>query len=133
MKFKRCLCNTNKNIIQKHYMPFLLVLAKAKRLPRPGGSCVPMGCVQVSSAMREAVAGLLGGMPRDVGIVYKTSSDKLGSLAGMLMMTGYLFRNAEYVVTLQQLLNIKSRSLDEYKRVFDEIDQDGSGFIEVSL
>jgi len=45
----------------------------------------------------------------------------------------YLFRNAEYVVTLQQLLNIKSRSLEEYKRVFDEIDKDGSGFIEVRL
>jgi Ca2+-binding EF-hand superfamily protein len=44
-----------------------------------------------------------------------------------------LFRNAEYVVTLQQLLNIKSRSLEEYKRVFDEIDKDGSGFIEVRL
>jgi hypothetical protein len=43
----------------------------------------------------------------------------------------YLFRNAEYVVTLQQLLNIKSRSLEEYKRVFDEIDKDSSGFIEV--
>jgi Ca2+-binding EF-hand superfamily protein len=35
------------------------------------------------------------------------------------------------VVTLQQLLNIKSRSLAEYQRVFNEIDQDGSGFIEV--
>ena len=49
----------------------------------------------------------------------------------MLMMTGYLFRNAEYVLTLQQLLNIKSRSLDEYKRVFDAIDTDNSGYIEV--
>ncbi len=36
------------------------------------------------------------------------------------------------MITLQQLLNIKSRSLDEYKRVFDEVDSDGSGFIEVA-
>ena len=64
-------------------------------------------------------------------VSYKTTSEKLGSLAGMLMMTGYLFRNAEYVLTLQQLLNIKSRSLEEYKKVFDELDEDGSGFIDV--
>mmetsp|Transcript_51318 Transcript_51318/g.95421 ORF Transcript_51318/g.95421 Transcript_51318/m.95421 type:complete len:463 (-) Transcript_51318:91-1479(-) len=86
----------------------------------------------VTSAMREAVTGVLGGLPREVDVTYETTSEKLGSLAGMLMMTGYLFRNTEYVVTLQQLLNIKSRSLEEYKKVFDEIDVDGSGFIEIS-
>ena len=36
------------------------------------------------------------------------------------------------MLTLQQLLNIKSRSLDDYKAVFDRIDKDGSGFIESS-
>jgi hypothetical protein len=84
----------------------------------------------VASAMREAVAGLLGGLPREVDVEYKTTQEKLGNLAGMMQMTGYMFRNAEYVVTLQQLLNIKSRSLAEYKKVFDEIDTDGSGFID---
>lgn len=49
----------------------------------------------------------------------------------MLLMTGYMFRNAEYVVTLQQLLNIKSRTLQDYKRAFDKLDRDGSGYIEV--
>jgi hypothetical protein len=42
----------------------------------------------VSSAMREAVSGLLGGLPREVDVRYKTSSEKLGKLAGLLMMTG---------------------------------------------
>jgi len=86
----------------------------------------------VTNAMREAVSGLLGGLPREVDVEYQMTSDKLGNLAGMLMMTGYMFRNAEYVVTLQQLLSIKSRSLTEYKRAFDAIDLDGSGTIEVS-
>lgn len=85
----------------------------------------------VSSAMRETVAGFLGSLPRDARVTYATSSEQLSQLSGMLIMTGYLFRNAEYVITLQQLLNIKSRTLQEYKQVFDEIDADGSGFIEV--
>lgn len=84
----------------------------------------------VASAMREAVSSLLGGLPREVDVQYKTTQEKLANLAGMMQMTGYMFRNAEYVVTLQQLLNIKSRTLEEYKKVFDEIDTDRSGFID---
>ena len=47
-------------------------------------------------------------------------------------MTGYMFRNGEYVLTLQQLLEIKSRSLGDYKAAFDRIDVDGNGYIEAS-
>jgi hypothetical protein len=42
----------------------------------------------VSSAMRETVSGLMGGLPRDVDVSYKTTSEKLGKLAGLMMMTG---------------------------------------------
>ena len=42
----------------------------------------------VSGSMRETVSGLMGGLPRDVDVSYKTTSDKLGKLAGLMMMTG---------------------------------------------
>lgn len=48
-------------------------------------------------------------------------------------MTGYLFRNAEYVLALKDLLKIKgSATMVDYKRAFDRLDTDGSGFVEVS-
>ena len=43
---------------------------------------------------RPAVAGLLGGLPREVDVEYKTTQEKLGNLAGMMQMTGYMFKNA---------------------------------------
>jgi hypothetical protein len=48
-------------------------------------------------------------------------------------MTGYLFRNAEYVLALRDLLKIKgSATMGDYKGAFDRLDTDGSGYVEVA-
>ena len=48
-------------------------------------------------------------------------------------MTGYLFRNAEYVLALKDILKINgSATMVDYKRTFDRLDADGSGYVEVA-
>jgi Protein of unknown function (DUF760)/EF-hand domain pair len=89
----------------------------------------------VVTAMSSAISSLLGGLASTpvsgFDTVVKASSEKLGSLCFQLQMTGYMFRNAEYVMALKQLMNIKgSATLEDYKEAFDEIDSDGSGFID---
>lgn len=44
-----------------------------------------------------------------------------------------MFRNAEYVLALKDIMNLKgSKTVDEYKEAFERIDADQSGFIETS-
>ena len=63
----------------------------------------------------------------------KASGEKIGSLCFQLQMTGYLFRNAEYVLALRDLLKLKGKaSIRDYKRAFGRLDSDGSGYIEIS-
>ena len=41
------------------------------------------------------------------------------------------FRNAEYVLVIRDLMNIQgSATLEDYKRAFNKIDDDDSGYIE---
>lgn len=48
-------------------------------------------------------------------------------------MIGYMFRNAEYVMALRNLMNIKGAATwQDYKDAFDRLDKDGSGYIEAS-
>ena len=44
-----------------------------------------------------------------------------------------MFRNAEYVLALKDLMNLNAsgNSISDYKEAFDRIDEDGSGYIEV--
>ena len=45
----------------------------------------------------------------------------------------YMFRNAEYVLAIKELMNIDgTTSLSDYKEAFDRLDSDGSGYIEYS-
>ena len=68
-----------------------------------------------------------------VETIVKASGDKIGSLCFQLQMTGYLFRNAEYVLALKDLLKLKGKaSLEDYREAFDRLDTDGSGYIESS-
>lgn len=98
-------------------------------------SFVSTASPSVVTAMSSAISSLLGGLASTpvsgFDTVVKASSEKLGSLCFQLQMTGYMFRNAEYVIALKQLMNIKgSATLEDYKEAFDEIDSDGSGFID---
>ena len=88
---------------------------------------------KVVQAMQEATVSLLGYMPPELvtEATVTTTGDKLAALMLQLQMTGYMLRNAEYVMTLRSLLQLKSRSAEEYRAAFDRIDTDGSGYIEM--
>lgn len=91
---------------------------------------------EVVAAMTGAVSSLLGSLSNPasgVEMIVQASSEKLGNLCFQLMMTGYMFRNAEYVLALKSLMDIKGlgATLEEYKAAFQRIDTDGSGYLEV--
>jgi hypothetical protein len=98
------------------------------------GKFVQTANPQVVQAMSGAVNGLLGGLSNPsmgVETLIKASGDKIANLCFQLQMTGYMFRNAEYVLALKDLMNLRgSASLQEYKEAFDKLDTDGSGYIE---
>jgi hypothetical protein len=89
---------------------------------------------QVVGAMSGAVSSLLGGLSRPsngIETIVKTTGDKIGNLCFQLQMTGYMFRNAEYVMALKDLMNLKGgATIDDYKDAFDRLDQDKSGYID---
>lgn len=91
---------------------------------------------QVVQAMSGAVSSLLGGLSNPlsgVDTIVKATGDKVASLCFQLQMTGYLFRNAEYVMALKDLMKLKGgASLQDYKDAFDRLDTDRSGYIEAS-
>lgn len=88
----------------------------------------------VLNAMSDAVGALMGGLANPAvgaGIVVKADGEKLAALCFQLQMTGYMFRNVEYVLALRELLNLSGQvSGESYKEAFDKIDEDGSGYIE---
>ena len=45
-----------------------------------------------------------------------------------------MFRNAEYVLALKDVMNLKGKqlTLEDYKDAFDRLDTDGNGYIEIS-
>jgi len=89
---------------------------------------------QVVEAMGGAVQSLLGGLVNPaVGVetIVKASGERLGNLCFQLQMTGYMFRNAEYVLALKDLMNIRGpATLDDYRQAFCKLDTDESGYIE---
>ena len=100
------------------------------------GSFISRANPQVIEAMSSAVSSLLGGLANPqsgVQMIVKASGEKIGSLCFQLQMTGYMFRNAEYVMALKKIMDISSSAtLDDYKEAFDRLDRDGSGYIEAS-
>lgn len=100
------------------------------------GSFVSKANPQVVQAMSGAVGSLLGGLANPlsgVETIIKASGDKIGTLCFQLQMTGYMFRNAEYVMALKEIMDLSgSASLDEYKEAFDRLDTNGSGYIEAA-
>ncbi len=91
---------------------------------------------QVITAMSSTVTNLLGGLTNPstgMEMIVKANGDKLGSLCFQLQMTGYMFRNAEYVLAIRDLMNIHGKAtLQDYKNAFDRLDKDQSGFIEAN-
>lgn len=90
---------------------------------------------EVVAAMTGTVSSLLGSLSNPamgMEVIVQASSEKLGSLCLQLMMTGYLFRNAEYVVALKSLMDIggEGATLEDYKAAFKRLDIDDSGYLE---
>jgi len=100
------------------------------------GSFISQAKPQVISAMSGAVGSLLGGLSNPQSgteMIIKASGEKIGSLCFQLQMTGYMFRNAEYVMSLKELMNLRgSATLQDYEDAFHRLDKDGSGFIETA-
>jgi len=85
----------------------------------------------VQQGMQDAVVSLLGALPPfEFDSQVTTTGDKMAALMLQLQMTGYMLRNAEYVLTLRKLLGLSTRSAAEYRQAFDKLDLDGSGTIE---
>ena len=114
----------------------LFRLMKSQSPNQAIGSFVRSANPQVVQAMSGAVGSLLGGLagPQSgVEMIVKASGEKIGSLCFQLQMTGYLFRNAEYILALRDLLKLSgSASLQDYKDAFKRLDSDNSGFIEAN-
>jgi hypothetical protein len=51
----------------------------------------------------------------------------------LLLHISYMFRNAEYVLALKELMNLRGKAnWQDYKDAFERIDADGSGYIEAT-
>jgi len=100
------------------------------------GKFITSASPKVVQAMSTAVSSLLGGLSNPaIGVetIVSATGDKVASLCFQLQMTGYLFRNAEYVVALKKLMKLPGgATLKDYRDAFDKLDHDGSGFIEAS-
>lgn len=98
------------------------------------GSFVNSASPQIVQAMSGAVSSLLGGLSSPtsgVETIVKATGEKLGSLCFQLQMTGYMFRNVEYVMALKDLMKLRgSATLQDYKDAFDRLDGDNNGYIE---
>ena len=65
----------------------------------------------VQQAMQEAIVSLLGALPPlQFDAQVTTTGDKLAALMLQLQMTGYMLRNAEYVLTIRKLLQLEAPS-----------------------
>lgn len=89
---------------------------------------------QVVKEMVGAVSSLLGGLSNPaIGMetIVRTSGDMLGNMCLQLQVTGYMFRNAEYLMALKELMNLKGgATLEDYEEAFNRLDKDKSGFID---
>ena len=101
------------------------------------GKFVSTAKPQIVQAMSGAVTSLLGGLSQPssgVETLVKASGERIGSLCFQLQMTGYMFRNAEYVLALKDLLKLRGadNTIEDYREAFDRLDTDNSGYIESS-
>jgi hypothetical protein len=87
---------------------------------------------QVVRAMSGAVASLLGSLSRPgIETIVKATGEKIGNLCFQLQMTGYMFRNAEYIISLKKLMQLgNGATIEDYRKVFDRLDCNKLGYID---
>ena len=68
------------------------------QLSQPGSS-------EVSQAIERTIGGMLGGLPgEDFNVMISTNRESLGKLLASAMLNGYLLRNAEQRMALENSL-----------------------------
>jgi len=87
--------------------------------------------IPVQAAMQDAIAGLLGAGAVDLEVT--TTGSRVADLCFRLQMTGYMLRNAEYVLALQEVLSLApaGRTPAQMRAAFQRVDRDASGYIDV--
>lgn len=89
---------------QNPYMAVVSKLTPSEMISKFTATAHP----RVQDAVRTTILGLIGGLPKmafDTSII--TTGQKLASLMFQLQMTGYMFKNAEYRLSLRQSLGVE--------------------------
>merc|ERR1719421_40426 len=80
--------------------------------------------------VQVAIMGMLGAGAVD--IEFTTTGSRIAELCFRLQMTGYMLRNAEYVLALQDVLKLAptGRTPAQLRAAFSRVDTDNSGYID---
>lgn len=92
---------TGEMIARNPYMAVVSSLSPSEMISKFTSTAHP----RVQNAVRSTILGLIGGLPKlafDTNVI--TTGQRLASLMFQLQMTGYMFKNAEYRLSLQQSL-----------------------------
>ena len=83
---------------------------------------------RVQEAVRATILGLIGSLPK---MAFETTTittgQRLASLMFQLQMTGYMFKNAEYRLSLSQSLGIIQGQSSSYLLTGTDVEHDGEG------
>ena len=87
---------------------------------------------RVQVAIQDAIMGMLGAGAVD--IEFTTTGSRIAELCFRLQMTGYMLRNAEYVLALQDVLKLAptGRTPAQLRAAFSRVDTDNSGYIDAN-
>ena len=85
---------------------------------------------RVQVAIQDAIMGML--WAGAVDIEFTTTGSRIAELCFRLQMTGYMLRNAEYVLALQDVLKLAptGRTPAQLRAAFSRVDTDNSGYID---
>lgn len=79
-------------------------------------------------AIQDAIMTLLG--EPSLESTWTTTGQRVAELCFRLQMTGYMLRNAEYVLALRQALNLtNTNKYSDVRRAFERYDSDGDGYL----
>jgi Protein of unknown function (DUF760) len=110
---------TKEGLERNPYMAVISRLSPSELISRFTSTANP----RVQNAVRQTILGMLGGLPK---LAFETTTfttaQRLASLMFQLQMTGYMFKNAEYLLSLRQSLGDYSDS--QYLLTGDDDDDD---------
>lgn len=93
---------TEESLARNPYMAVVSRLSPSELISKFTATAHP----RVQNAVRQTILGMIGGLPKlafDTTTI--TTGQRLASLMFQLQMTGYMFKNADYRLSLQQSLS----------------------------